>query len=106
MKTKIKYILYTGIRTMVMCLPNTILRTLVLLRANDNLAAASKSQVGLCKTERRAHHDPIVINPKRQPDKSELKAGIVLVVLTAKRAGLSLIRPLFEFQIKTSRRYK
>ena len=31
---------------------------------------SGKLQVRLCKTERRAHHDPIVIAPKRQPDTS------------------------------------
>ena len=47
------YMLYIEIETMVLCLPN---RSLVLLSARQ--LSRGKLQVGLCKTERRAHHDP------------------------------------------------
>ena len=52
---------------MVLCLPN---QTLVLLRDNDNLAPASYKSDYVLETKRRLQHDPIVITPKRQPDKS------------------------------------
>ena len=53
---------------MVLCLPN---QSLVLLSARQ--LSCGKLQVGLCKTERRAYHDHMVIAPSVNRTEIELK---------------------------------